>query len=96
MHQNTCHPIYLLHEQPRFYGGSEAAMIQALYALRLSGTRFLVAGRKNEASGDFETLSSIATTIPTLLIDMFIEIPEAEFRADLSSTAIRAAMRPSS
>ena len=70
---------------PHYYEG-EAGRDAALAHIRAQGCRFLVAGRLDE--GVFRTLRDIA--IPEGARDLFIELPEAEFRVDLSSSAIRA------
>lgn len=70
---------------PRYYGGA-AARDAALAAIRAAGCRFLVAGRMTD--GAFHTLADLA--IPAPFRDMFIALPEHDFRVDLSSTAIRA------
>lgn len=72
---------------PRYYGQSEARMHEALAELRGLGARFLVAGRLT-GSG-FLTFDSLA--VPAGFGDLFISIPEARFRADISSTALRKA-----
>lgn len=72
-----------------YYGGSEEAMRQALDAIRVSGCRFLVAGRV-EKNGRFHCLRDV--NIPEAYRDLFRDIPEADFRLDISSTALRAAM----
>src|SRR5262249_44797666 len=72
--------------QPRYYGDSEARMMAALERIRASGCRFLVAGRV-DAGGQFAELDQVA--IPEAHRGMFAPIPEAEFRADLSSTQMR-------
>lgn len=74
--------------QPRFYG-SEPAMREALKELRRCGCRFLVAGRV--AGEGFVTLEQLA--IPADFADLFDAIAESEFRADISSTALRQAHR---
>ena len=71
-----------------YYGDSENRMIEALDALRACGCRFLVAGRLDEA-GSFRSLEHVQ--MPASHRDLFDAIPEAEFRADLSSTNLRAA-----
>jgi hypothetical protein len=80
--------------QPRFYGHSDEAMRRALEELRGRGCRFLVAGRSD--GGRFLELPQLG--LPPEFADLFDGIPEAEFRADVSSTALRAgggeAMRP--
>ena len=71
--------------QPRFYGGSDAAMRQALQRIRDAGCRFLVAGRL--AGGRFGTLEQLP--IPSKFQDLFEAIPENRFRQDVSSTQLR-------
>ena len=58
---------------------------------RAAGCRLLVAGRLDAAAGRFLALSDIE--VPPELQDLLSEIPEADFRSDLSSTALRAAGR---
>lgn len=72
--------------EPRYYGG-EAAMWAALGELGDLGCRFLVGGRTIE--GRFRTLDEIA--MDERLRGLFEAIPESRFRADVSSTDIRAA-----
>lgn len=71
--------------QPRYYEDSEAAMHAALEEMRALGTRFLVAGRA--AEGEFRTLDHAPPPAP--YASMFESIPEALFRADVSSTELR-------
>jgi len=71
---------------PRFYGGDRDAMLASLRLIRERGCRFLVAGR--EADGSFRTLAQVA--LPDGFRDLFEALDEAEFRVDVSSTAIRA------
>jgi hypothetical protein len=70
---------------PRYYGG-EAGMLAALGVLRDTGCGFLVAGRLSE--GRFYTLADLP--IPASFATLFTPIPEANFRADVSSTELRA------
>lgn len=70
---------------PRYYGGNEARMMSALWEMRNAGCRFAVGGRATPDG--FKTLRDAA--IPPSLADMFIEIPETSFRADISSSGIR-------
>lgn len=73
----------------RYYppdGGGDGSAARHLGELRLAGVRFMVAGRV-AADGVFKGLSSL--DIPLGLTDMFIEVPEADFREDVSSTALR-------
>ena len=71
--------------QPKYYNGSEREMLNALDEIRSHGCHFLVAGRLDE--GTFEILSDIP--LPEALRDLFEEIPEQEFRRDISSTELR-------
>ena len=73
--------------EPRYYGGSAAALHEALSQIRKAGCRFLVAGRKvNER---FETLADVA--VPAEFADLFAAISPDEFRADVSATELRRA-----
>ena len=68
--------------EPRYYGGSEGLAA----ALSLLGRcRFLVFGRR--AAAGFETLESAA--LPAPLAALCDGVPEADFRADVSSTELR-------
>lgn len=75
---------------PRFYQGSEKEMLAALTLIQKAGCRFLVAGRK--AGERFEGLSQLP--LPPDFADLFTEIPESEFREDVSSTDLRSRGRP--
>lgn len=70
---------------PRYYGGSEAALEAALAAIRQTGCRFLVAGRLFH--GQFLSASDIP--IPEGHEDLFEPLPETHFRRDVSSTELR-------
>jgi hypothetical protein len=72
--------------QPRYYGESETAMLSALAEMWASGSRFAVAGRV-DASGMFRSLDDV--DLPGGFYPLFLDIPETDFRADVSSTAIR-------
>lgn len=69
---------------PSYYG-EKADMYAALEAIRTAGCRFLVAGRFDE--GTFHILSDIS--LPPAYNDLFLELPEEQFRVDLSSSTIR-------
>jgi nicotinamide mononucleotide (NMN) deamidase PncC len=73
--------------EPRYYGNDPAACKVALLKLASLGCRFLVFGRKT-ADG-FHTLSN--TALPDTLARICDEVPESEFREDVSSTELRAA-----
>jgi len=70
---------------PRYYGGEESSMLTALAEIWAAGCRFLVAGR--EEDGIFRTLADVP--VPAGFHPIFQDIPEALFRADVSSTALR-------
>ena len=70
---------------PKYYGDSAAAMLTALAEIWALGCRFLVAGRAMD--GVFRTLAAAA--IPAGFRPLFQGIPEAAFRADVSSTELR-------
>ena len=72
----------------RFYGGSGAAMQQALAAVARHGCSFLVAGRR--VGHHYTTLADIELPLPAALRGLFRELSEACFRYDVSSTEIRA------
>ena len=70
----------------RYYEATEGAVLRALAEMGALGCRFLVAGR---AEGDaFRTLADVP--VPQGFADLFDDIPESAFRADVSSTELRA------
>ena len=70
---------------PAYYEGEEGTMLDALAELRLLKCRFLVAGRMFD--GRFVTLRDVP--VPGGFRDMLEEIPESEFRDDVSSSELR-------
>jgi hypothetical protein len=76
--------------QVRFYDGRVKLMADSLAEIQDFGCRFLVAGRS--VSGAFATVRDL--TIPTEFIDLFVELPERQFRADVSSTELRGVVPP--
>ncbi len=70
---------------PRFYAGSQQDLRNSLAEIRDFGCRFLVAGRV--VDDHFATLEDV--DIPAEYQELFIEIPEAVFREDISSTQLR-------
>ena len=72
---------------PKYYGGSEARMVNALEEMRSTGCRVLVAGR--EVDGSFRTLADVG--VPPGFEDMFTAIPPETLRYDVSSTELREA-----
>jgi hypothetical protein len=75
--------------EPRYYDGKESVMLTALAEMWAAGIRFLVAGR--EQKGRFRALADVP--IPSGFRYLFQEIPESQFRADVSSTALRAGIQ---
>ena len=69
---------------PHYYGG-EAGLHRALAALAQRKARFLVFGRILNAA--FQGLAQVE--LPPALRQMCLAVSEAEFRADVSSTALR-------
>jgi Cytidylyltransferase-like len=72
--------------EPRFYGRDRGVLV-ALRAFGEHGCRILVAGRAG-ADGRFRTADDLS--VPTEFRHLFTSLTEAEFRLDVSSTAIRA------
>ncbi len=70
---------------PRYYGNSPQGMFEALAEMQALGCRVLVAGRQYD--GEFRTLADI--DVPAVVARLFEAIPEASFRADISSTELR-------
>ena len=79
--------VRLVH--PRYYGGEDKAMREALSEIQAAGCRFLVAGRGHE--GAFRTLDDVE--VPREFAELFAAIPESRFRVDMSSTELRASQR---
>jgi len=71
--------------QARYHADNQQRLLASFDTLRDNRCRFLVAGRVS--SGRFQTLDDVA--LPASVQDLFQQIPEAEFRRDLSSTALR-------
>lgn len=72
---------------PRYYGDDAEKCRAAIKSIADAGCRFLVYGRVNPA-GVFQTLR--ACDLPIELLAICEEIPETEFRRDVSSTELRA------
>ena len=70
----------------KYYGDEPAAMLTALAEMWAGGTRFLVAGREDQ--GAFKTLRDVP--IPQGFETLFRDLPEDQFRLDVSSTQLRA------
>lgn len=71
--------------QARYYLDA-AHLLRGLAELREMGNRFLVGGR---VAGDSSFLRLEQIDIPAEFRDLFEEIPEQEFRCDISSTLLR-------
>jgi hypothetical protein len=75
---------------PKYYGGSEVSMQLVFRDIQHAGCSFLVAGRVDDkGDGKFKSLQDIQ--LPPEMADLFVGIPEEQFRSDISSTALRAA-----
>ena len=74
---------------PKYYGDDELRMHAALAEIANSGSSFLVAVRI-DAAGRVRALNDI---VPRRYADLFTGIPEHHFRADISSSEIRASRR---
>jgi len=72
--------------EPRFYGGEEGRD-RALNQIASHGCRFLVAGRLDPDEG-YKTLRHL--NLPSHCAKLFEELPEGDFRRDVSSSEIRA------
>jgi hypothetical protein len=72
--------------QSRYYGESADALRHALICVRDQGCRFLVAGRK--LADRFQTLDDL--DVPPEFAGLFEAISAESFRADVSSTELRA------
>ena len=73
---------------PRYYA-SQRACQNAIQSITDQGCRFLVFGRRGDSQ--FQSLRDIA--LPSSLLRICEEIPEEEFRLDISSTELRAAAK---
>ncbi len=71
---------------PRYYGADRDAMLGALAEMWAGGTRFLVAGREDQRT--FKTLKDVH--VPQGFEPLFSDLPEDQFREDVSSTQLRA------
>ena len=69
----------------KYYSSDFEQMCQSLSLIEHNKCRFLIAGRVT--NGKFLTLENL--NIPKRFKDLFIEIPESEFRVDKSSSEIR-------
>jgi nicotinamide mononucleotide (NMN) deamidase PncC len=70
---------------PVYYGGDVAQRDAAIETLANSGCRFVVFGRSLEES--FHSISDVE--VPPALRTLCDEVPESEFREDVSSTELR-------
>ncbi|PNW82224.1 hypothetical protein CHLRE_06g278116v5 [Chlamydomonas reinhardtii] len=73
---------------PKYHGDSLMQMLLDYSGFRHSGCSFVVAGRRDGASGRFLTLADVS--VPTQMADLFpLGLTEADFRMDISSTELR-------
>jgi hypothetical protein len=72
--------------EPRYYRDEQDRRDAALFAIANVGCHFLVAGRLN-GSGRF--IGTDKLQMPDQFRPLFEALPEAEFRVDVSSTALR-------
>ena len=82
------------YEQPGDTDGGSAAMEAALRGMADTGCKILVAGRLEQVKGQGSAVGGAFLTlkdvdVPRSLAGMFEELPEAEFRVDVSSTELR-------
>uniref|UniRef100_A0A7S2Z913 Cytidyltransferase-like domain-containing protein n=1 Tax=Rhodosorus marinus TaxID=101924 RepID=A0A7S2Z913_9RHOD len=76
---------------PAYYAGGLEEMIHELSEKASVGSRIFVAGRTEQLrNGESKFLTLRDLDVPNELNGMFVEIPEALFREDISSTQIRA------
>jgi hypothetical protein len=73
---------------PKYYCASETKMALELSRIQGAGCCFLVAGRR-AGDGVFRTLRDIPVPAMVQQMGLFQEIPEGDFRADISSTQLR-------
>ena len=78
---------------PKYYDVSIQSRDQSLQELHAKNVKFLVAGRvaAERPLADFRTRSQLSVSHD--FKEMFVELPEAHFRVDTSSTAIRQSER---
>lgn len=72
---------------PRYYGDEPRRRDASIATIASQGCRFLVFGRM--IAGHFQSLADLA--LPQALRELCDEVPEADFRIDLSSTELRTA-----
>ncbi len=72
--------------EPKYYDNDDQAMLAAVERIASRGCRFLVFGRTS-AEGAFESLSQL--DLPPQLSAICDEVPERDFRADVSSFELR-------
>ena len=71
--------------ESKYYDGDAARRDAAIAAIAAAGCRFLVFGRA--VQGTFHTLSDV--TLPDRLRTLCDEVPESDFREDITSTELR-------
>ena len=78
---------------PKYHGDNFVEMVIEFGHFRELGCSFIVAGRMEEASGQFKGLAE--AKVPDELKDLFCGLAERQFRRDISSTQLRRQMRMS-
>jgi hypothetical protein len=75
---------------PRYYAADPERRDGALRVLLDAGCRVVVGGRVG-ADGRFRVWDAAAAAVPAAFAGLFFPLAEADFRADVSSTALRGA-----
>lgn len=70
---------------PTYYGDDKGAMLEAMHEIRRHNCYFVCGGRMRD--GEWVDLSQV--DVPEEIKDMFVPIPQSQFRVDISSTEIR-------
>ena len=73
----------------KYYGDSDARMAAEFARLEGAGCSFAVAGRVDSGSGRFMTLRNVEVLDAIQDMNLFVEVPEDDFREDVSSTELR-------
>lgn len=74
---------------PEYYEGNVGQRDAAMNALNVAGAKFLVAGRLNMRRPDMGFQTRDHLNLSPEVDSMFMNLPEAAFRVDVSSTEIR-------
>jgi nicotinic acid mononucleotide adenylyltransferase len=78
---------------PKYYGNSQQAMLEAVRDMKQQGVHFVVGGRLQQTSETedrtFVTGQEELSDLPADVQEMFTLVQEKDFRVDLSSTELR-------